>query len=482
MLGRADRREEAPMRTDALRHLIRGAVLLTLLSGVLLPGAVHAQQPTPRPGQTAANPKGNARQPRGPVPAQPPAGVTCQGNAIYIVCVNTAAPLDIGRYTALTGPGHPTPGRNLLFGGEEEAPGTTFNSYRSFTSSTTYTQGAVTGATNLNSVASTSLIGTTGVRTTYNITTPDRLQIVQDANVNGMTVANANVEIATTITNTGTAPVSLGIRYLWDYQMGQDDGPTFQEMGPTGPVRTTEFELTGPTFQDYQIVNNDFCNPSCPLYLIFGTDTGPPTLVPPPTAPTNLAYACWPDVFATAFDYNVIPGRDIATLASPCGGSSGGDSSVVYWWGRSAAQGAITLAPGQSVTRRALVFVPQTQPATPTATATATATRTPTPAPTGTATPTPIPIRTATPQPPAPVAGPFLPPPYMPLPPPPPMAPLLPPRPPVAMAPPMRPPGQQPTMAEVPVIPEAENWGLVLIGLGALGALAGWRMRRRRAG
>jgi hypothetical protein len=189
-------------------------------------------------------------------------------------------------------------------------------------------------------------------------TTPDKITIVQDVNVNGTTFANSNVEVTTKITNTGASSVNLGIRYLWDFQIGGDDGPTFQE-GSSGPVHTIEANFPPPTFDFYTITNND---PSTPIYKVLGSFAGPSNVTPLPTTPTQLTYGCWPVGFVTAFDYTTA-GRDVSTATSTSCFGSGSDSLVFYWWGRSATQGAITLAPTASVTERALLFAtPPTVP------------------------------------------------------------------------------------------------------------------------
>ncbi len=270
-------------------------------------------------------------------------GTICAGNSIYVVCVDDIG--NIGRYTARTGAAHPVPGRNVLFAGESSAPGTSFNSYRSFTSGLTYTQGSVPGGTNLNAFAPlTEPIGGTGVRTTWQVTGADDLRIVQVVNVNGTTLSDSNIEVTTTITNTGTGATGLGIRYLWDYQIGQDDGPTFRERFPDGPARIHEAEFRPAPFLYYEIEDNEFPDPTSPLYTVLGTGTGPTTVTPPPTNPTQITYGCWPEAFSTAFDYAIVPGRDVATVASPCGAARGGDNTTIYWWGRDA-QSARTLGP-----------------------------------------------------------------------------------------------------------------------------------------
>lgn len=288
-------------------------------------------------------------------------GTICQGTDIYVVCVDDIG--NIGRYTARTGPGHPVPDRNVLFAGESSAPGTSFNSYRSFSSGETYTQGAVAGGTDLNVFApTTEPVGTTGIRTTWQVTGADDLRIVQFVNVNGTTLSDSNIEVTTTITNTGDTPRDLGIRYLWDYQIGADDGPTFRERSPDGAVRIHEAEFSPVAFEYYEIQDNDFDDPTSPLYTVLGTAKGPNSVTPAPTEPTQITYGCWPQAFSTAFDYSIVPGRDVATTASPCGPTRGGDNTTIYWWGREAAS-ARTLDPDESLTERALLFA--TEPGAP---------------------------------------------------------------------------------------------------------------------
>ena len=289
--------------------------------------------------------------------AEKPVGdAVCAGNTIYTVCVDDIG--NKGRYTAKTGLSHPVPGVNLLYGGAVNSPATSHSSYRSFTTGTTYTQGSFSGSFNLSPFASVTLLGTTGIRTTYTLpgppTTPDELLIVQDVNVNGTTLADSNVAITTTITNQGMSSVAMGIRYLWDFQIALDDGPTFQAQSPNGPVLHFETEFTPPNFSFYKIVDND-TNPTPPTYQVFGTVNGPATLVPQPTPPTQLTYGCWPSSFNTSFDYSIgSPPRDVADPLTDCPGL-GGDSDVIYWWGRSAAN-ALGLRPGGTTTTNALLF------------------------------------------------------------------------------------------------------------------------------
>jgi len=273
------------------------------------------------------------------------------GNGIYTVYVEDSG--NTGLYTATTGPSHPAGnGLNVFYGDGD--PGTTFNTIRSYTSGTDYVQrsGVSSGNTvvELFPFGSVSPIGSTGYRTTYNITSPDALTIIQDVNVNGTTFDNSSVSVTTTVQNNGAGPVQIGIRYLWDYEIGDDDGPTFQAITPNGPVLLTEAEFDPPGFVQYRIVDNDN-NPNPPTFFIFGTATGPSSLVPMPTVPGRLQYASWEDSVDTAFDYAVDPSLDIASESLGVD-----DSAVLYYFGPTR-QSAITIPAGGSASVTALAFL-----------------------------------------------------------------------------------------------------------------------------
>jgi RHS repeat-associated protein len=302
---------------------------------------------------------------------RPSGGTVTAGNAIYNVHVEDTPGLGVGLYTFTTGPAHPAGSDlNVLYG--DGSPGTTFNTIRSYTSGTDYVQDTLDKAS-VNTVifldpfGIVTLLGTTGFRTTYVLPgppeTPDALTIVSDVHVNGTTFEDSTIQVTTTIINNGATPVDVGIRYLWDFQIGEDDGPTFQEINPNGAVRVHEAEFSAPRFVQYRVEDNDE-NPSPPTLFIFGTATGPATVTPTP--PDLLQYACWPDAFDTAFEYVVDPRRDIATTASAsdCRGFAGGDVAVHYFFGPDEAS-AITIPPGGMHVVSASLFLTAPSP-TPT--------------------------------------------------------------------------------------------------------------------
>jgi uncharacterized repeat protein (TIGR01451 family) len=294
-------------------------------------------------------------------------GTKSGGNAIYTVWVQYVTGLGVGQYTATTGASHPAgSGLNVLYGCCPAGnPGTTYNTIRSYTSGTDYIQLPPTGfipastfnVISLDPFGTTALLGTTGVRTTYVLpgppTTPDTLTIVQDVNVHGTTFGDSTIEVTTTVINTGLADVQIGIRYLWDFQIGVDDGPTFQQISPNGSALVNETSFLQPAFQSFQIVDNDG-NPSPPTFNVQGTVLGPGSVVPTPTAPDLLEYVSWPNSFGQAFDYTPT-GADVADPPTD-------DSAGLYFFGRDSTH-PITIPAGQTITKSASLFV--TPPAPP---------------------------------------------------------------------------------------------------------------------
>ncbi|HSU56447.1 MAG TPA: hypothetical protein VLT36_20475, partial [Candidatus Dormibacteraeota bacterium] len=171
----------------------------------------------------------------------------------------------------------------------------------------------------------------------------------------GSTFADSFVELTTRTINNGTQPAAIGVRYLWDYQIGNDDGPEFQPLTPDGSVLTHEATFSAPSFTDYVMADNDV-NPNPPTLRIVGTVNGPGFISPTPTAPDLLQYACWGNSSGYAFDYLVDSNIDIATVNSNCqSGNDTGDCAVLYFFGADAPH-AMTIAPGQTNTVSASLF------------------------------------------------------------------------------------------------------------------------------
>ena len=219
-------------------------------------------------------------------------------------------------------------------------PGTTFDSVRPFTTGTTYTQGGA--GTGLGPYGSVTPLGSSGFRTTYALpgpsgqpASPDAMTIVQDFYVVGSTLEDSRIVRQTSIVNNGQGPLSVGVRYLWDIQIANDDRPHIPAAQPRRIVDEADF--TPPGFETYRLVDNDG-NPNPPTFAVLGTANGPATLSPQPTPPTSLKYARWPSSVGTTFDYST-SGQNVA-------GPSGNDSAAIYWWGHDAGS-ALTIGSGQ---------------------------------------------------------------------------------------------------------------------------------------
>ena len=256
------------------------------------------------------------------------------GNGIYSVYVDS----ETGKYTVTTGPSHPLgAGLNVLFG--NGSPGTSFDTVHSFTTGTSYELPTVPGSVTVP-------LGTTGFKTTYTVTAPDELTIVQTIQVHGTTFNDSFVDVTTETTNNST-PVKIGTRYLWDYQINLDDGPIFQADEPTGPVLLNEAAFPSPSFNHYTIEDNDV-SPEPPTFDVLGTVIGPASAAPVP--PTLLQYASWPASTGTEFFYTPTG----AEIASASGGTN--DSAVLYYWGDTEAN-APTLALGATYRASASMFL-----------------------------------------------------------------------------------------------------------------------------
>ncbi len=311
------------------------------------------------------------------------------GNDFYTVQVE-ADPnsFGIGLYTVATGPSHPVTGmlgqRDILFGGTLR-PGQSFTTIRSWTSGTDYLQN--NGVLLLASAPPTLHLENfvlpgeaalplgdpnhpRGYKSIYRIggaaSAPDALRVEQVVEALGTVFNESAVRIETSITNVGASTVELGVRYLWDFRIGFDDGPTYRERDPDGMVLGTEVSRTTPLFETFEIVDNNQAaacftsvNPSVPFFAVRGSVTGPASLSPTP--PTRLDYVAWPQISGlaglvfpalpqpSAFGYT-----NTGTDAATCDISLD-DSGMAYWWG-DAPSNALRVPAGATVTVSAYIF------------------------------------------------------------------------------------------------------------------------------
>jgi hypothetical protein len=285
------------------------------------------------------------------------------GNGIYTISIKDTNAVGAsnapGVFTLQTGASHPLgAGKNLLYG--DGTPGTTWSTVRSYENHVDYVQHASAspapgftkvwlGDTAAVTTAVSSIAG--GFRTTYTLlgptATPDKLVIVQDVTVVGATLGDSRVIVKTSVTNNDTTnAVHVGVRYMWDYKVGADDGPTFQQLNPNGGFQKLETQFAPPAFETYSITDND-SNPSAPTYSVLGTATGPTGLSPAPTPPDLLQALCWTSANADTFDVTPDTTKNFADNNDACD-ATGGDTAVTYLWGSTQANAASLAANGGS--------------------------------------------------------------------------------------------------------------------------------------
>lgn len=289
------------------------------------------------------------------------------GNGIYAVTVDDATGFDCGAWTAVTGVDHPAgPGENVLFGGG--FPGTSYTTLRSYTSGTDWaTSGGPGGCSDICDADTPTVDfllrdGTpVGIRLTWSF--PDAgttLEFVQEVVVEGPvdgseTVDNTVIRETHVVRNTGGAGVEIGLRKMWDWQVGFDDGPWFGDCATFDVACDRSMNLTADGSEDgfyppTYVINEDPAESGCPdgivpddpdgcggtpLYIVAGTLSGASGLSPAPTPPELFQFNRWSSQFSDCWE----PGlSDNAT----CGG---GDTAAAYFYGRTAAT-AISVASG----------------------------------------------------------------------------------------------------------------------------------------
>jgi hypothetical protein len=218
-----------------------------------------------------------------------------------------------GQFTIRTGASHPNPNQTVFFPiGTSNITLRDATSLQMFVNCSTPAPG-LTGYTTVNMCTTppvTVSLGT-GFRTTYTLT---NWTVVQDVVINGTALSDTNVRHTVTVTNTTGAPRQYGVRYMWDWEIANNDGSFFRTRNPDGAFTGTPTTFVSPAFQLYEEVDNI----ATPTFSVFAT-VGGGSLSPAPTTPDQLRYSNWPTSIGSAWDYTD-PG-------------STSDSSVSYFWG-----------------------------------------------------------------------------------------------------------------------------------------------------
>ena len=306
------------------------------------------------------------------------------GNSFYQIVVERGLGVGVGLYSVRTGSLHPVTlklqgKQDVLVGGGKQVPATSYTTIRSYSSKTDYVQSelAVQDQTHrivwLDSLFindqeivpdtvyfkpiysdSDSLTGYCVKYSLPGLKRPsstavirDTMEITQIINVHGTSFDDSWVEITTLLENTGTLPLTAGIRYLWDVAVAGDDGPLMTTLGSKG---SSLFE-TAHTRLDFAYIKlhaNDKIKAQPPGYDIFGSALTLAGLRRAPFQPVRLQQVSWPRAFFRSFDYLVTDTLDVTSPNDPHAGQNGGDNAIQYFWGERP-ETALTFWPGQTI-------------------------------------------------------------------------------------------------------------------------------------
>jgi hypothetical protein len=310
------------------------------------------------------------------------------GNKIYRIAIEDIIGGGVGQYAVTTGPRHPVSRRQpvvdhvgILGSIAKRAPFTSYTSIRSYTSGRDYVQAELTPVNNqivwLDSVfiSDKSILDrdsylqllnngrpikkgedTTGFIIKYALPglarVPDSLLITEKIEVHGTDFDDSWVEITTMVKNTGNKLVSIGIRYLWDLNVGGDDGPDVSESVFGLSFDKREASFGQPDFAFFIARPNDDTTitsrpRSTRKYQVIGSVLTPAALLRTPLQPTLLKQVSWPLASRTAFNYED-SSRVVTTTADLQAGAFGGDSAILYFWGDNP-ENRIFLFPGDSI-------------------------------------------------------------------------------------------------------------------------------------
>ncbi len=296
------------------------------------------------------------------------------GNGIYTLFVDDSITGSCGTWTATTAGLHPAGiGLNVLFG--TGTPGTSNTTLRSYTSGIDYITGASTICTAICTAAGdptvTPIVNgatTVGFRLTWTFADgPNSIEFVQEVVVEGPvdgteTVDNTVIRETHFVTNNGPGSFDYGLRKLWDWQIGPDDGPWLGDCNaPTAACDrsmnlTADGSLDGLYPQSYT-VNDDPASATCPgglvpntpagcggvpLYILAGTVQPPAVLMPPPDAPETLQFNDWASLASVCWEPPLLDKALCGAIGAP-----GDDTAVAYFYGRTVATSE-TLAMGES--------------------------------------------------------------------------------------------------------------------------------------
>ncbi len=325
--------------------------------------------------------------------------VRIAGNDFYEIVIEGGLGRGVGLYSVRTGKLHPVTlhfknvKQDLLVGGGKAATGPSYTTIRSYGTKRDYVQSelAVQDITHRIVWLDTLFINNkeikpdtsyfkriltdttiTGYRVIYSlpglprpdmtVVIPDTMEITQVINVHGREFDDSWVEVSTILKNTGSRPITAGIRYFWDVAVAGDDGPIMKTRGRPD-FSFFESTQTHLDFAFFMLSANDSIKSRPPAYHIFGSALTPTALHRAPFQPVRIQQVSWSRAFFRSFDYVVDNNLIVTTRVDPNAELTGGDNAIQYFWGERP-ETALTFWPGQTiaVTQALFAALPEKEP------------------------------------------------------------------------------------------------------------------------
>lgn len=232
---------------------------------------------------------------------------------------------DTSLYGVMTGSAHPNPSETVTYAGAS------YFTVRDYTRGTDYTNNArpdpdtTTGKlSQVMGQGTVVALSDRGFRSTWAL---PNFTVIQEVEILGSTLADTSVREQVSVQNTGSTPLSYGIRYLWNWRVAGNSISFSRPRFPDGAFTNVSTDYGSPNFQVAELTNS-LTNPS---YSIYASVQGA-SLSSPVTKPDRLAVAAWGDFALRPWD-------------APITGSDAGDSAIIYFWGYNT---PMSLAPGAS--------------------------------------------------------------------------------------------------------------------------------------
>jgi hypothetical protein len=219
--------------------------------------------------------------------------------------------------------------------------GTSFVSVADFTSGAVYTEGGQGGATPLGDPLNSSVVNDSII--TYFQATPEGLVVVQNITVAGSSSDTSALVMAVRVINEGTAPQTVGVRYLWDIDVSGYDGTWLQKFDneTAGAILGYETSFSPPpgALTSIGLAGCLQGSTAPPPYACsqadFGGYTGSVVYASVSaglgaTTPASLVYAWWGGTSYTAYGYHPASTNEIGSYAPNIAGSQ--DSALLYYF------------------------------------------------------------------------------------------------------------------------------------------------------